>query len=278
MRLGRRPEKLVLRQPAASISAGCTEQEVRLSDQQDGQDLCRQSATTSSLSIPPWVPQCLASKAHELYARELKFGHGSDAALIERLISDARMERVWQELTKRERIAYKPTKDFHREAHPPRGVSPGTQSEMQDKAILELFVNAFLVARLPGLPGSSIPYSEMAERLRRDADIAKKERPKKEAVPFAKKLISTAAAYERLAKMPVDNDQTVIIDIIEFMKARFGPSMHRITAALASVALGQPVSVDRVRDLSRRKRATKAQGKPAKKSRGKKAKKLPKAP
>jgi hypothetical protein len=249
-----------------------------MSDQGSFQDPCRHSAKTTSLSIPPWVPQALASKAHELYARELKLGHGSDAALIERLISDARMEDVWQELTKRKRIAYNPTKDFHHPARPPEGIGSDRHPDTQDRAILELFVYTFSAARWSRLPGASIPYSEMAERLRRDADIAKKERPKKVAVPFAKKLISTAEAYERLSKVPVDKTHVVLMDIVELMKARFGPSMHRITAKLASVALGLPVSEDRVRDLSRRKRATKARGKPAKKSRGKKAKKLPKAP
>ena len=78
--------------------------------------------------------------------------------------------------------------------------------------------------------------------------------------------------------MPIDNDQAVITDIIEFMKTRFGPSMHKITATLASVALDQKVSVDRVRDLSRRKRATKTPGKPALRVRGKRAKKSPKSP
>lgn len=249
-----------------------------MSDRQDGQDLCRQSATTSSLSIPPWVPQCLASKAHELYARELNLGHGSEAVLIERLVSDARMERVWQELTKRKRIAYKPTKNFHHPARPPEGIGSDHHPDTQDKAVLELFVYTFSAARLSRLPGASIPYSEMADRLRRDAAITKKERPRKQAEPFAKKLISTAEAYERFAKVPVDQDQIVVKDIIEFMKERFGPSMHKITATLASVALDRPVSVDRVRDLSRGKRAAKSRGKPAKRSRGKKAKKLPKAP
>ena len=249
-----------------------------MSDQQGGQDLCRQSATTSSLSIPAWVPQCLVSKAHEIYARELKLGHGSDAALIERLISDARMEHVWQELTKRKRIAYKQTRDFHHPARPPEGIGSGHHPDAQDKAILELFVCTFSAARWSRLPGASIPYSERAGQLRRDAAAIVSERTSKQAGPFAKKLISTAKAYERLAKLPVDNDQIVIVNIIELMKARFGPAMHKITATLASVALGQPVTVDRVRDLSRSKRATKARGKPAKKSRGKKAKKSPKSP
>jgi hypothetical protein len=138
---------------------------------------------------------------------------------------------------------------------------------MQDKAILELFVHTFAAAQAPMLPGSSISYFEMADRLRRDADIAKKERPRKQGEPFAKKLISTAKAYESMEKVPVENDQAVIMDIIEFMKARFGPSMHKITAKLASVALDRPVSVDRVRDLSRVKRAAKprVRGKRAKK-------------
>ena len=244
-----------------------------MSDRQGDLDACRHNATPFSLSIPPWVPRCLESKANELHLREHQSGNRSGAALIVRLVTDPQMQEVWQTLTNRKRFAYKPTKDFHQSAHPPRGASPGTQSEMQDKAILELFVYMFAAARAPMLPGSSISYFEMAERLRRDADIAKKERPRKRAGPFAKKLISTAEAYECLAKEPVDNDQAVIMDIIEFMKARFGPSMNKTTATLVSVALDRPVSEDRVRDLSRGKRATKAPGKPAKKARGKRAKK-----
>jgi hypothetical protein len=188
------------------------------------------------------------------------------------------MQVVWQELTKRKRdISYQQTDDYHHAAIAPVGIS-GDKSKIQDAAILELFIATFAFARAPMLPGSSIPYDEMAKSLRRDADTAAKERPRKQAEPFAKKLISTAEAYERLAKMPIDNDQVVIKDIIECMKTRFGPSMHKITATLASVALDQKVSVDRVRDLSRRKRATKTRGKPARKVRGKKAKKSPKSP
>ena len=250
-----------------------------MSDQQGGQDPCRQGAIPSSLSIPPWVPRCLVSKAHQLHAREFKSDHAWDVALIERLVTDARMEDVWQELTKRKRDAsYRQTKYYHHAAHPPRGASLGTQSEMQAKAILELFVHTFSAARWSRLPGASIPYSERAESLRRDADIAKKERPKKVAVPFAQKAISMAEAYEDLAKVPVKTDRAVIIDILEFMKERFGPSMNRVTATLASVALGRPVSQDRVRDLSRRKRAAKSRGEPAKKTRGKRAEKAPKSP
>jgi hypothetical protein len=249
-----------------------------MSDQQGDQDPCRQSTRAPSLPIPPWLPQYLVSKARELHARELKLGHASDAALIVRLVTDSRMQVVWQELTKRKRdSSYQQTDDYHHAAIEPVGIS-GDKSKIQDAAILELFIATFAFARAPMLPGSSIPYDEMAKSLRRDADTAAKERPRKQAEPFAKKLISTAAAYERLAKVPIDNDQVVIKDIIECMKTRFGPSMHKITATLASVALDQKVSVDRVRDLSRRKRATKTRGKPARKVRGKKARKSPKSP
>lgn len=227
-----------------------------MSDQRGDQDPCRQSTRAPSLPIPPWLPPYLVSKARELHARELKLGHASDAALIVRLVTDPRMQVVWQELTKRKRdISYQQTDDYHHAAIAPVGIS-GDKSKIQDAAILELFIATFAFARAPMLPGSSIPYDEMAKSLRRDADTAAKERPRKQAEPFAKKLISTAEAYERLAKMPIDNDQVVIKDIIECMKTRFGPSMHKITATLASVALDQKVSVDRVRDLSRRKRAT----------------------
>lgn len=248
-----------------------------MTKQEDGQDPSRHAATQFSLSIPAWVPKCLVAKANELHLREHQLGHRWAAALIVRLVIDPRMQGVWRQLTKRKRASYQPTDDYHHAAIPPAGIS-GDPSKIQDAAILELFVATFGIARAPMLPGSSIPYLEMAERLRRDAAIAERERPRKQADPFAKKLISTAEAYERLAKVPIDSDQAVITDIIEFMKARFGPSMHNITAKLASVALDQKVSVDRVRDLSRRKRATKTRGKPARKVRGKKAKKSPKSP
>ena len=142
-----------------------------MSDQQGDQDPCRQSTRALSLPIPPWLPPYLVSKARELHARELKLGHASDAALIVRLVTDPRMQVVWRQLTKRKRASYQPTDDYHHAAIPPVGIS-GDPSKIQDAAILELFVATFGFARAPMLPGSSIPYHEMAKRLRRDADTA----------------------------------------------------------------------------------------------------------
>jgi hypothetical protein len=202
------------------------------------------------LQIPGWFPPCLVSKAKELYARELNLGREVDAALIERLVADPRMERVWQELSKRIRVEHKATNEPVHPVTPPDGFVSNPDTELRQRAFLELFVGTFVVVRHPNLPRARIPYSTRAERLRRDARTLVAERPQKEGAKAVKKLIAAAEEYERLARTSRPRDQILSItkDVVMLMKERFGSHLYRTAATLISVAVDQKVNVDFVRE------------------------------
>ncbi len=202
------------------------------------------------LQIPEWFPQCLVPKARELHARELSLGHDADAALIERLVADHRMDKVWRELSKTKRVEHQTTSEPWHRVTPPLGSFPVPDIDLHQRAFLELFIYTFSIARHPNLPGASIPYAERARQLRLDAETVATERSKKEGEKVAKKLIAAAEEYERLARTPRTRDQIVSItrDLAELMKERFGSHFYGTVATLVSVAVDQKLGVDFVRE------------------------------
>ena len=216
------------------------------------------SAATPGMTIPAWVPRCLVAKAIALHSRETTSGRERDAALIERLTNDGRMERVWQELSKRKRIEHKQTEDFRYPIRPSAGSVPTTAIEAQSRAFLELFMVAFMDTLCwPWLPGNSVSHREMARNLCVHAESVQGGQPRSKRRQLARRFYDAAKAYEEWEVLePLDHVHTVsvVINIAAFMNERFGSPMYGLTATVASVALGRDIRRQNVVDWYSRHR------------------------
>jgi hypothetical protein len=73
-----------------------------------------------ALIFPSWFPPYLEPDARRLYAKAVDLGFEWKIAAIERLVSDARMQLVWRELSehRRDPKTYRKTNTFEHEAAP----------------------------------------------------------------------------------------------------------------------------------------------------------------
>jgi hypothetical protein len=77
-----------------------------------------------ALVFPPWFPPYLEPEACRVYAKALDLGFKSKVAMVERLVSDFRMQRVWRELSELRRDRdYRGTDIFEHQATPPKSFS-----------------------------------------------------------------------------------------------------------------------------------------------------------
>ena len=68
-----------------------------------------------ALVFPPWFPAYLEPEARRLYAKAVGLGFKWKIAMVERLVSDSRMHRVWRELSEHKRDRdYRGTDIFER--------------------------------------------------------------------------------------------------------------------------------------------------------------------
>jgi hypothetical protein len=63
----------------------------------------RESTEKAELSFPSWFPECIEADARHLHTRAIATGPAWKVAMIERLVGDDRMKRVWAELFQRKR-------------------------------------------------------------------------------------------------------------------------------------------------------------------------------
>ena len=199
------------------------------------------------LQIPEWFPRCLVPKANELHARELRLCHEAGVALVERLVTDPRMEMVWQELGKAKRVEHQSTSQPLLNLQ--KDLFPAATSTYSNGHIWSCLFIVLQLLDIRNLPGGPIPYIECAQQLRLDAATVAAERPQKAGAPIVKKLIAAAEAYELLAVTPRPRDQIVSIttDIVELTSERFGTPLYGTVATIVSVAVDEKVSVDFVR-------------------------------
>jgi hypothetical protein len=74
-----------------------------------------------ALVFPPWFPPYLEPEACRLYAKAVGLGFKWKIAMVERLVSDVRMQRVWRELSEHRRDRdYRGTDIFEHQATPPK--------------------------------------------------------------------------------------------------------------------------------------------------------------
>jgi hypothetical protein len=82
---------------------------------------------TTDLEIPDWLPAPVRTFAQTEYVRLVRDAEAIQ--VLRRLVSDSRMERVWNELLRRERVNYKSAKAF---VHP--ASQPGRDSSWTPEA------------------------------------------------------------------------------------------------------------------------------------------------
>jgi len=214
-----------------------------------------------ALVFPPWFPAYLEPEARRLYAKAVGLGFKWKIAMVERLVSDSRMHRVWRELSEHKRDRdYRGTDIFEHQATPPLILRSGvTNDAIQQTAIRELFCVTASIAESFELLSERWSV-ERAVKLRADADRLHAGQPRKICSALAKKLIVAAEAYEQAERLkPLSRARLVrpVTEIAAFMKERFGSTMYALTATLASVALDLKITPSNVREWVGRNRPAK---------------------
>ena len=215
-----------------------------------------------ALVFPPWFPPYLEPEACRLYAKAVGLGFKWKIAMVERLVSDVRMQRVWRELSEHRRDRdYRGTDIFEHQATPPSYVPHCgiTNLTIQQIAIRELFCLTASIAECFELLSERWSV-ERAMELRADADRLQGGRPRKTCSALAKKLIAAAEAYEQTDRLkPLSRARLMqaVTEIAAFMEERFGSTMHTLTATLASVALNLKITPSNVREWVGRNRPAK---------------------
>jgi hypothetical protein len=196
-----------------------------------------------SLAIPSWVPDAVATAARALHADVLKWADQnylkSYVEVLQRLVADPRMQRVWAELLKRRRDSTrtllhpaKQTRYFDDEA---------TQQNIALASLLYLAVN--LVMSDPTVMTRAQVAAErcrciddqMAALHRGDVSAARDHEAK-----------ATAWGAAASARLVVDRDtgdaqgRCFAILFADQCRRFFGSPLYGVTAEVASVAIGRP--------------------------------------
>jgi hypothetical protein len=196
-----------------------------------------------TLVFPSWFPAYLEPDVHHLYADGVRRGFKWKLAMIERLVNNPRMQRVWRELSerKRDRKTYRKTPTFEHSAVPP---------EFQQTAIRDIFLWTANTAVLFDLFSETWNLERAAE-LRADANRLRQGRPRRRCAGLANKLTAAAAAYEEADQLrPLTRGQVIkaVTEIAARMRELFGSTKLALTATLASVALDLKITPSNVRE------------------------------
>jgi hypothetical protein len=205
-----------------------------------------------SLTIPDWFPKELERRARELHARALS-RNPEQAAVVARVVTDARMKRVWQEIGKRRRSPL----DARVHLHPATVPSTQDGDDAQHKAMEALLAFAAMIV---GTRPSSADHELQIDRLRQDAADFRASDGSRRTAKLAAALDQAREAYGKKNDLETSQHERRVVDeLAAFMQATFGSPMHGLTATVASVVLQHEVSRSKVREWSRPKpRPTKA--------------------
>jgi hypothetical protein len=194
--------------------------------------------TANEPNIPEWVPDYIAAKA-----RELRQAHADSAIavdLIERLMTDVRMGRVWAELGKRNRRTKGPR---HNVAA--RFASRGTDERSAAAGLLEFAFNlGRLTLMLPSTDNPARPYKARAQKYRDEAEQLVHDR----GAQGIRQLLLLLARYCDLITYSAHNpSEAVAVEIAHWLETVFGSPMYKTTATITSVIVGQGISERKVR-------------------------------
>jgi hypothetical protein len=192
------------------------------------------------LLIPEWVPDDIATKARELHQAHAECPIAR--AVIERLTTDPRMRRVWDELAKQRREKHQRTGEPHHK------LAERFASIGQDKAIAGLFEFAVTMGRgtlmLPPPDQPDRPYEALAKKLR---GLAKEQGRDRVSQIIAKRLDAEADAIERITVAAYNPPEAIASEIAGWLQSVFGSPMYGTTAIMASVITGCDITDRKVR-------------------------------
>ena len=201
-----------------------------------------EATRATEFQIPAWVPEQVAAKAKELH--EACEDSPCALAKIERLATDRRMRRVWEELAKSNRQTGNPHHKLTEKFAVDRNI-----------AVAGLFEFAFnlgnLTAILPQADNPDRPFQPLANRLRHEVSRLGRDRATQ---TIARQLLVTATHCESLTVVAYSPDEAIAIGIAHWLEAVFGSPKLRTTATITSVITGHEVTDRQVRNWLRKLR------------------------
>jgi hypothetical protein len=179
------------------------------------------------LRIPEWADH-IAAKARELHQAH---SHSAIAvAVIERLATDPRMQRVWDEFAKRKRSRDKKQRrteqPLYRVAE--RFASAGIDERTAAAGLFEFAVTmGRATLMLPSADAPERPWEGTAKAVR---DVAKQLGGDHISQIIARRLRREADAYERITVTAYNPPKAIALEIAGWLENVFGSPMYGITA------------------------------------------------
>jgi hypothetical protein len=194
------------------------------------------------VNCPSFVRDHIAAKA-----RELRQAHADSpiaVAVIERLTTDPRMRRVWDELTKQRRKEHRRTGEpLHKVAQ--RFASAGIDERAAATGLLEqAFNHGRLTLMLPQADQPDRPFEVVAKTLR---DVARQQGRDQASQTLAKRLEAEADAIEGIIVAAYDPAEAIAGGIAFYLQSVFGSPMYKTTAIIASVITKREITERKVR-------------------------------
>jgi hypothetical protein len=229
---------------------------------------------TPSLSIPPWFPPYLKETACSLHREAFERG-SAEGQIVARLVTDPRMQSVWEELEKRnhdpnDRQIDGSPKTFKHQVY----AEPGADELEQQVAIRSFFhyiveVAAFRIPRLPKWESGAFDKSRRrneAATLRAGAEILRKRVG--ESVRLASEddlcrqhqrlmdLLRSATILDHETEPSWEKRHKLMVK--EFVggvgvqaKLLFGSALTKTTANIATVSFWREITPNTVREIFR---------------------------
>jgi hypothetical protein len=218
--------------------------------------------SADSFNIPSWVPPPVVDTAKALRIHFVD--RRDDLAVLDRIVSDDRMDMVWKELLKRKKGA---STEFFYSAHVP-SIESDDDAAHHSGAMAALFYYAMSLAlsgpkvvtvrELENIRGKLLDESEM---LKRAAELLRVRGPGRVATNSAAGAADGAQARKAesdqlakaktrlIVKRDTGDPQARCFAILFARRCEelFGTEMHGVTARVASVALGRTITQRAVR-------------------------------
>lgn len=190
----------------------------------------------------PWVvPDHIATKACEL--RQEHAGSPIAIAVIERLTTDPRMQRVWGQLAKQRRKKHRRTgAPLHKVTE--RFASVGIDQQAAAVGLLEQAFNlGRLTLALPQADQPDRPFDELAKKLRKLAPQGKD----RASQTIAMHLRAVAAICEGVTVAAYGPAEAIAGEIAGFLLSVFGTPMFTTTAIVVRVIMQREIPDRKVR-------------------------------
>jgi hypothetical protein len=176
------------------------------------------------------------------------------------------MQRVWNELRRRKRVAYDKGEEFLHAPQLMEGVTSISRDDAQAGALVTIFMGTVSAATHLKETGELGHYVAMATSLRADATSVLRRKGRKHRI-VANVLRRAADAYLRMAGLLArDQARQVSAGIATVLRDFVGSPLYKTAATLASVALDREISLSQVRKRQRSRRKN-TMGKTGKKGR-----------